>query len=64
MLKELEDLYSYLIHQQGWSIEDIENTDFELLISMSEKIAEREAKKQGKKTPKDRVNLEDFLGGI
>lgn len=63
MLKNLEDLYSFLI-QQGWSIEDIENTDFELLLSMAEKISEREAYKQGKKTPKDRMDLGDFLGGI
>lgn len=63
MLKNLEDLYSFLI-QQGWSIEDIENTDFELLLSMAEKISEREARKQGKKTPKDRMDLGDFLGGI
>ena len=63
MLKNLEDLYSFLI-QQGWSIDDIENTDFELLLSMAEKISEREAHKQGKKTPKDRMDLGDFLGGI
>ncbi|WP_287786041.1 hypothetical protein [Megamonas sp.] len=63
MLEQLEDLYSFLI-QQGWSIDDIENTDFELLLSMAEKISEREARKQGKKTPKDRMDLGDFLGGI
>lgn len=63
MLEQLEDLYSFLI-QQGWSIDDIENTDFELLLSMAEKISEREARKHGKKTPKDRMDLGDFLGGI
>ena len=63
MLEQLEDLYSFLI-QQVWSIDDIENTDFELLLSMAEKISEREARKQGKKTPKDRMDLGDFLGGI
>lgn len=63
MLEQLEDLYSFLI-QQGWSIDDIENTDFELLLSMAEKISEREARKQGKKIPKDRMDLGDFLGGI
>lgn len=47
-------LYRQLV-EAGWSVNDIENTDFDLLMSV---VSEKETKKQKE------VPLEDFLKRI